>query len=217
MANMPRYIVIAVTVSTTELTRMNRSRKRQGSKNAWGIFEVICGRGSVSILAYGDRTKAAEVARRNNLFSWSNVIMAGLRRVQTAERVHYYFSRKCMVWTNQEEGHVWGMRARDVGGDTRIYRMVNIVLDRQVVMCGSPDGDIANVRYTGRPPASNRVDHNFRFLLTMFNYFYHDSATNVLLYLLLYYYTSTNANNFFYSLFHFHLYSFLCLTGNHDE
>lgn len=183
MANMSRYIVIAVTVSTTELTRVDRSRKRQGSKNAWGIFEVICGRGSVSILAYGDRTKAAEVARRNNLFSWSNVIMAGLRRVQTAERVHYYFSRKCMVWTNQEEGHVWGMRARDVGGDTRIYRMVNIVPDRQVVMCGSPDGDIANVRYTGRPPASNRVDHNFRFLLTMFNYFYRNSAMNVLLYL----------------------------------
>lgn len=169
----------------------------------------------MSILAYGDRTKATEVARRNNLFSWSNVIMAGLRRVQTAERVHYYFSRKCMVWTNQEGGHVWGMGARDVGGDTRIYRMVNIVPDRRVVMCGSPDGDIANVRYTGRPPASNRVDHNFRFLLTMSNYFYRNSATNGAI--ILAHCTSTNANNFFHSLFHFHLYSFLCLMGNHDE
>lgn len=45
-------------------------------------------------------TKATGAARRNNLFSSSNVIMAGSRRVQTAERVHYYFSRKCMVWTN---------------------------------------------------------------------------------------------------------------------
>lgn len=76
--------------------------------------------------------------------------MAGLRRVQTAERVHYYFSRKCMVWTNRQGARVRGMGPRDVGGDTGIYRVVNIAPDRRVAMCGSPDGDITNVRYTGR-------------------------------------------------------------------
>lgn len=99
---------------------------------------------------HSDRTKATGVARRNNLFSWSNVIMAGLRRVQTAERVHYYFSRKCMVWTNGQGARVRRMGSRDVGGDTGIYRVVNIVPDRRVAMCGSPDGDITNVRYTDR-------------------------------------------------------------------
>lgn len=72
--------------------------------------------GRASIPAYDDdRMKATGVARRNNLFSSSNVIMAGSRRVQTAERVHYYFSRKCMVWTNGWNEGLYREKERERG------------------------------------------------------------------------------------------------------
>lgn len=91
-------------------------------------------------------TKATGAARRNNLFSSSNVIMAGSRRVQTAERVHYYFSRKCMVWTNgwseglyrekereRERDEERGMEPR--GMETHTCTVVNIVPDRYESQC----------------------------------------------------------------------------------
>lgn len=54
--------------------------------------------------------------------------MAGSRRVQTAERVHYYFTRKC-VDKRLERGVVSGVRERERGkgdggkryGDTHVY------------------------------------------------------------------------------------------------
>lgn len=68
--------------------------------------------------------------------------MAGSRRVQTAERVHYYFTRKC-VDKRLERGVVSGVREREreergmeaSGMETHTCMVVNIVPDRYESQC----------------------------------------------------------------------------------
>lgn len=69
--------------------------------------------------------------------------MAGSRRVQTAERVHYYFTRKCTVCgqTVGARGCIGSERGREERGmeasgmETHTCMVVNIVPDRYESQC----------------------------------------------------------------------------------
>lgn len=99
--------------------------------------------------------------------------MAGLHRVQTAERVHYYFSRKCMVWTNREVEHGGWRVGHAARVETHVYTGWLTSYRIGESQCAVHQTAILPTLGTLVVQATSKgVDHNFRFLLTVSNYFY---------------------------------------------